>query len=206
MYKTLSSSSLFLLPMAADEVSFQEPCAHIHRRRLCLRRRRRISQKSCWLGKYEWPRQAGRQAGRQSLSLERKRAARRNRDLPPWDNLAPSSLQFIFLQWRTRSSLLLSLFFLRHAHMLRGREKGYGGGFGGLMRKTEHIVPISSQMEWPLGTAPFPSPSPSPFSVFHSAIFPSLFSLCRVPGRLFPFPLPLASTSPSNPHCILLAQ
>ena len=49
---------LFLLPMAADEVSFQEPCAHIHRRRLCLRRRRRISQKSCWLGKYEWPRQA----------------------------------------------------------------------------------------------------------------------------------------------------
>ena len=49
-------SSLFLLLMAADEVSFQEPCAHIHCR--LRRRRRRISQKSCWLGKYEWPRQA----------------------------------------------------------------------------------------------------------------------------------------------------
>ena len=40
------------------------------------------------------------------------------------------------------------------------------------MRKTEHIVPISSQMEWPLGTAPFPLPSPILQSFrlsFHSA-------------------------------------
>ena len=66
--------------------------------------------------------------------------------------------------------------------MLRGREKSYGGdGIGGLMRKTERIVPISSQMEWPLGTAPFPFP--------HSAIFPSLFSLLGVPGPSLHFPL-----------------
>ena len=89
----------------------------------------------------------------------------------------------------------LPLFFLHHARLLRGRGKGYGGGFGGLMRKTEHIVPISSQMEWPLGTAPFPF-----LSVSHSAIFPSLFSLCRVPGRL---PLFLQNcTKRTFPGCV----
>ena len=88
-------------------------------------------------------------------------------------------------------SHFLYLVFLHHARLLRGRE-GYGGGsFGGLMRKTEHIVPIS-QMEWPLGTAPFPFPLP------FCNLSVSLFTLSFLGRRLSP-------TSPSL-HCILLAQ